>query len=57
MTDRSPFPADTGDVGDLEKMYAAAADQLVRAAPPINDVARHRLLDVVVRARRTSKAA
>ncbi|WP_255363355.1 hypothetical protein [Geodermatophilus sp. DSM 45219] len=44
-------------MGDLEKMYAAAADQLVRSAPPINDVARRRLLDIAARTRRTSKAA
>jgi hypothetical protein len=44
-------------VDDLEKLYAAAADELVREAPPINDVARRRLLDISSRARRSSKAA
>jgi hypothetical protein len=42
---------------DTKALYAAAADDLVRAAPPMAETARRRLLDVTSRARRTSKAA
>jgi hypothetical protein len=45
------------DMEDLQALYAAAAVALVRAAPPMSEMARRRLLDVTSRARRTSKAA